>query len=217
MPNKIFDVTGLRVGRLIVIGIHGRDVKSKQILWNCKCDCGNLKVALGANLRRGTTTSCGCYAYETQVALKTKHNSAISGKETAEYRAWSALRNRCTNINNKNYNNYGGRGITVCERWNKFENFLSDMGEKPSKSHSIDRINVNEGYNPENCRWATAMEQARNRRNKKSNKTGQPGVCWENHTKKWLATISKKLIGRYENIEDAIAARKEAELKYWGV
>lgn len=148
---------GQRFGRLVVLGLS--DYKRYRIL--CKCDCGNIVPIYKYNLRDGISKSCGCLRNE--IVTKHGHNTDKKGKSPT-YSSWDGIIQRCNNPNCKAYKHYGGRGITVCERWNKFENFLADMGENPSKGYSIDRIDVNGNYEPSNCRWATAKEQSRNKR-----------------------------------------------------
>lgn len=141
---------------LIIEEIEERD-KNNHVLYRCKCSCGTEKIILGRSLRSGRSSSCGCMAS----IKKTKHNM----NRTTEYKTWSSLKQRCYNKNDSKYKDWGGRGIKVCDRWiNSFENFFEDMGYKPSKSHSIERINNDGDYEPSNCIWADKKTQARNRR-----------------------------------------------------
>ena len=151
---------GDRFARLVVLGVgemvvekNGRR-KSTSIV---KCDCGNTKSVLNANLKSGASSSCGCLREE----MRKTHGQ--SG--TAIYYVWREMRSRCENENNPAYMNYGGRRITVCERWKSFENFLSDMGQRPSSGHSLERMNNSGNYDPENCCWETLSHQSNNRRN----------------------------------------------------
>jgi len=145
-----------------------------------------------------------------------KHNK----QNEDEYRIWAAVKSRCLNKKSSNYKYYGGRGITICERWrNSFQNFWDDMGPRPNKDYSIDRINNDKGYSKENCRWTDKTEQARNQRLSSLNKSGCKGVSWNEKSKKWEANITifkkREYLGQFENLDDAIEARKKAENKYW--
>lgn len=161
------DLTGCKFGRYTVtreaapsIGRRGDPLRR----WECLCECGNSSVVQQGSLRNGRSKSCGCLHREKTAERFTKHGCSAGGKWTPEYAAWCHMISRCTDPARENYRDYGGRGITVCDEWMKFETFLQDMGVKPSEKHSIDRIDNNGNYEPSNCRWATSHQQSRNHR-----------------------------------------------------
>lgn len=163
--KKIINLIGKKFHRLNVIKHEGKNNLNKYI-WLCLCDCGNRLTVIGENLRNGNTKSCGCLNIDKIKKRSTKHGHASRKNLSRIYKIWKSMIQRCNNKKSTKYPDYGGRGITVCKRWlDSFENFLTDMKEPPTEKHSIDRINNDEGYYKENCRWATNKQQMRNTRN----------------------------------------------------
>lgn len=210
------DLTGNKFGRLTVI--ERCESSNNNGVWLCECECGEKTKVVTNTLTSGHTKSCGCFAKEIVKVINFKHGNSKRSGETDEYSIWCGMTKRCFNQNASKYADYGGRGITVCDRWKDFNNFLEDMGNRPSKKHSIDRIDVNGNYEPTNCRWATIIEQSRNKRTHPNSKTGVSGVTTKNG--KWIAYISvnKKQIhlGIFSNFDEAVKIRKKAEEKLWG-
>jgi hypothetical protein len=157
--SKRLDLTGQRYGRFTVLSFAGID-KHSSTTWQCQCDCGAIRTVVGSKLRSGRAKSCGCLSVESFGNRNRTHGLS----KLPEYTIWKLMRGRCNNPNGLHFADYGGRGIKVCERWTNFENFYADMGSRPSKLHSIDRINNNGCYEPSNCQWATQVQQTNNRR-----------------------------------------------------
>lgn len=171
-PTKLHanakDISGMRFGRLQVVNVsHSQKrtrLKGTVLYWNCICDCGNEAIISAHSLNRGDAKSCGCYHSELLTAANTTHGFSKS----SECGIWYSMKQRCFNPKSKRYADYGGRGITMADAWREsFDTFYADMGPRPSSKHSIDRINNDGNYEPGNCRWATATEQARNQRKRK--------------------------------------------------
>jgi len=157
--NVVVDMIGKKFNRLTVLSrevLH--TTTDRAYAYKCQCDCGNTTIVLGSKLRNGTTKSCGCFIAEHASTMNLTHGQSGSGS----HRSWLAMRVRCSNSNNKDWEYYGGKGVVICARWDRFENFFEDMGERP-EGKTLDRLDPEKAYSPENCRWATPMEQVMNR------------------------------------------------------
>jgi hypothetical protein len=158
MPaHNALNIAGQRFGRVTAIERIGR--KGRMALWSYRCDCGTIGAALANSLARGNTKSCGCLKNELAGKRFRRHGLT----NTPEHRTWRSIKYRCHDPDCPGYARYGGRGIKVCDRWrDSFENFLADMGKRPSAEYSIERVNNDGDYEPGNCKWATRGEQRRN-------------------------------------------------------
>lgn len=156
---KQADLVGKKYGRINVIAKIGKN-KYKQILWQCICDCGNERIYTSSYLK-SKAHSCGCYFVE---IMGYSHKSHGLSKKIPEYAAWENMKRRCYYSKGNRYSHYGARGVSVCAQWiNSFEQFLADMGKRPTSQHSLDRYPNKDGnYEPGNCRWATSAQQNRN-------------------------------------------------------
>lgn len=187
--SRYKDLTGQRFCRWCVLKEAGRD-KNKNVIWKCECDCGTIRSIKTASLRRAyrPSRSCGCLQKETARNRWTTHGQSKS----KTYTSWLSMLDRCYNENHKHYSYYGGRGIAVCGRWrgeNGFVNFINDMGKRP-EGMTIERANNDENYEPDNCRWATRADQAKNKRPRKDRFFSDESVRIIRKTKASVALIA---------------------------
>lgn len=203
---RFVDLTGKRYGKLIVLE---RSNDGKRIIrWVCRCDCGNETIVQGGNLKNGHTQSCGCKISESN----TKHGQW----GTKLYNVYHGMKQRCYNPKASNYRYYGGRGITICDEWQKYEPFHEwAMGNGYEEGLSIDRIDNDGNYEPSNCRWEEPTTQTINQRTRNDNGVGHKGVSLRKDTGKYVAYISinkkRKVLGNYNTLEEATMARRNGE------
>lgn len=214
--RKKLELMGRKFGRLLVVK-ELEERKNKAVQWECLCDCGNTYTAISSDLNSGNTSSCGCLLDEFRKVGQKTHGMTGTG----EYNIWKTMLQRCSNPKNRGYYKYGGRGISVCSEWEHFENFIRDMGQRPSEKHTIERVDVNGNYCKENCIWTDNLSlQCFNQRRRKDNSSGRTGVNWCTQTKKWKVRISKDnaefVLGHFIDFKEAVRVREEAELKYYG-
>lgn len=194
------DLTGKRFGRWTVLKYAGKGICK----WTCQCDCGIIKDVKTANLTHGRSVSCGCFKDEQLKKTIVKHGQS----QTKLYKVWNSMRQRCENPNLKSYKNYGARGICVCKEWENFDNFYqwaTNAGYYKLKRPTIERINNDGNYCPENCKWATPLEQSYNKRT--FNSSGIRGISWSMRRKAWVAQFWYKgvsyYVGQFKDIEQA--------------
>lgn len=207
--NSIGDV----FGRLTIVA--PAKPRYRKTYWVCRCECGNVVEVQQAHLRSGHTRSCGCYHDEAARRAVTKHGR----HDTPEYSTWANMLARCYNERTHEYERYGGRGISVCNRWkHSFVSFYADMGARPSPMHSIDRIDNDGNYDPGNCRWATFYQQCESRHIRNDNKSGYAGVSYVKANGRWMARLQRRginIIARtFTTKEEAAAAYSKALAEY---
>jgi len=161
---RMIDLSGQKIGLWTVIGYSKIQKNRSRIYWECRCVCGNIKKVEASSLRQQTSKSCGCQRDKETSIRKTTHGHSPKSGWTKTYKTWASMLERCRNKNDMHHKKYYiDKGVNLCARWLKFENFLEDMGERPPNT-SIDRINPFGDYEPSNCRWADSKTQGANRR-----------------------------------------------------
>lgn len=211
MGGSRTDLTGKVCGRLTVLSYEMS--KKYKAYWRCLCSCGKITVVRGDYLTEGDSKSCGCLHAENF------HNKTHGMSYTPEYAVWESMKARCDNPEDRAYKNYGGRGVKYQHEWKEFEHFISDMGLRPSKDHSIERIDVDGNYSKENCHWIHGRSmQNFNQRKRKNNSSGRTGVRLARN--KWEARICKDrkitILGFFNTFEEACSAREKAEIDMFG-
>lgn len=189
--GRYSDCINKSFGMLTVLDLHS-STSRRGVKAVCKCSCGNVTTTNMRQILRGGVVSCGCY----KVSLAKTLNASHGKSSTNEYCVWQGMHTRCRNKKQKAAHNYVNRGIRVCNRWDKFENFYEDMGERPTDDHTLERIDNDKGYSPDNCKWATKSEQANNTRMTRRVLYG--GVCkpasdWDRYLGFPVGTVSRRL------------------------
>lgn len=223
--GRIFDRSGDVVNGITFLEPSGKCKRGVRTMWLCKCHCGKEFRVVATSITSGNSKSCGCRSRANYKGInKGKKNAGYKHGETKTrlYGIWKDMRLRCNNENNQAYNYYGAKGIEVCEEWEgsyiSFREWALSSGYEDNLT--IDRIDVYGNYEPSNCKWSNRREQVQNRGTHKNSKSGVNGVTWNKVNKNWGSRITNNYksigLGSYENLEDAIEARRQGEIKYWG-
>lgn len=211
--------TGKRFGRLVAVSFERRKSGSRyRIFWVCRCDCGQTTSVVNDALKSGDTQSCGCMQKEKARARRTSHGQS----RTRLYRIWEGIKTRCLSDTSPAFHNYGGRGISICERWREdFSAFAADVGDPPTTSHTIDRYPNNDGnYEPGNVRWATRQEQGRNRRGLNEIEFNGQLMCLAEvaeHVDVPYKTLAQRIVKLGWSIEDALSIPPVVGQKHLGL
>ncbi len=222
LNTKLVDLTGQVFERLTVLHdtrVPDKHRKNGRRGWVCECICGNVITLAHGQLQSGGTRSCGCLSRDTTAtrnrSLAGIHRKEIRSKDFPEYGIWCDMKKRCDNPNYRQFDCYGGRGIKVCERWlHSFDNFYVDMGKRPSNNHTIERINNEGNYSPDNCKWLPKALQAQNKRNNHNLTYNGETLCiseWARRIHINVETLRRRLLNHY-SIEEALTTPKRQRL-----
>lgn len=215
--SKRLDLSGQVFGRLTVLHGAGRCPSNRSVMWDCVCECGTLRVISSNSLRSGVSRSCGCYQKQQVSEAASKHGLCSHPL----YQVYNGMKKRCYSPTHSHYYNYGGRGITVCDRWlSSFQNFYDDVHFEYRSGLQLDRIDNNCDYTPANVRWVTVQQNSFNKRGKSNTSSKYKGVCWDKSKNKWAANIQKDgkrfYLGRFSTELAAAGAYNIAAQELFG-